>query len=427
MALGMSFSKVCVQRGARGSARILPRVCRRSFCDALKPGKWKSPITSRLWADREKLAKQTEQGTESPSYLVTKTPADSATCILYAFGSDAALRERYRNPFGSARTGILLEDMDALAGNIAFKHSDDNNPSTRPLLLVTASVDQIKMEKPIVLEEDMELSGKVAWVGRSSMRIRMQFTQGGSKVMGAAFTFVARDRNTSKSTPINPLMPISEEEKRHYDECEQSSKLQKELRQRTPEQRLEAHTKRAKQQQQLLREANTLLTMPSLAPADTVLMTSTETQNALICQPQQRNTAGRIFGGFLMRRAFELAFSTCYLFAGSRPRFEQVEQVSFHAPVDVGSLLRLRARVVHTQPSLQPLPLVTIDVLAVVAHPETRASVISNTFTFSFSLSPDEMERTGNTTLKRVLPSDGESALRQIEAVDMLNGVRTAA
>eukprot|EP00965_Chrysotila_dentata_P233141 6199406-Pleurochrysis_carterae.AAC.3 len=105
----------------------------------------------------------------------------------------------------------------------------------------------------------------------------------------------------------------------------------------------------------------------------------------------------------------------------------RVEQVSFHAPVDVGSLLRLRARVVHTQPSLQPLPLVTIDVLAVVAHPETRASVISNTFTFSFSLSPDEMERTGNTTLKRVLPSDGESALRQIEAVDMLNGVRTAA
>ena len=41
--------------------------------------------------------------------------------------------------------------------------------------------------------------------------------------------------------------------------------------------------------------------------------------NTFTCQPQNRNVHGRVFGGFLMRRAFELAHSTTYLFAGCRP------------------------------------------------------------------------------------------------------------
>lgn len=48
-----------------------------------------------------------------------------------------------------------------------------------------------------------------------------------------------------------------------------------------------------------------------------------------MCQPQQRNMHGRIFGGFLMRRAFELGFATTYLFAGSRPSFVRVDEVTF--------------------------------------------------------------------------------------------------
>jgi hypothetical protein len=38
------------------------------------------------------------------------------------------------------------------------------------------------------------------------------------------------------------------------------------------------------------------------------------------------------FGGFLLRRAFELAFATTYVFGGARPVFKQV---SGGAPVQV--------------------------------------------------------------------------------------------
>ena len=43
---------------------------------------------------------------------------------------------------------------------------------------------------------------------------------------------------------------------------------------------------------------------------------------------QVRNMSGRVFGGFLMRRAFELAFACAYTFAGWRPQFVRCEEVT---------------------------------------------------------------------------------------------------
>jgi len=72
----------------------------------------------------------------------------------------------------------------------------------------------------------------------------------------------------------------------------------------------------------------------SVCPAS-VIAEETSLSNTFVCQPQQRNMHGRIFGGFLMRRAFELAFATTYLFAGSRPSFVRVDEVIFRwVPAD---------------------------------------------------------------------------------------------
>lgn len=51
------------------------------------------------------------------------------------------------------------------------------------------------------------------------------------------------------------------------------------------------------------------------------------------------------------RRAYELAFATAYMFAGSRPIFVEVDEVTFQRPVDVGDLLRFKSCILHTQPS----------------------------------------------------------------------------
>lgn len=51
------------------------------------------------------------------------------------------------------------------------------------------------------------------------------------------------------------------------------------------------------------------------------------TSSTLICMPQHRNTANRIFGGFLMHRAYEVAFCAAFMFGGSRPRFSEIDEV----------------------------------------------------------------------------------------------------
>ena len=61
-----------------------------------------------------------------------------------------------------------MEDLDALAGAIAYKHTDDGKPNSSPLTIVTASVDRIDWLKPLDVC-DLRLTGHVTYVGYSSM------------------------------------------------------------------------------------------------------------------------------------------------------------------------------------------------------------------------------------------------------------------
>jgi len=53
--------------------------------------------------------------------------------------------------------------------------------------------------------------------------------------------------------------------------------------------------------EQLLDEARAMIDMPSLTSGNAMLMRDTAMQNTFVCQPQQRNIHGRVFGGFIMR------------------------------------------------------------------------------------------------------------------------------
>jgi len=86
------------------------------------------------------------------------------------------LRDQYKNIWGNVRVGKLLEDIDALAGNIAYTHCDDADPTTPPLTLVTAAVDRIDLIRPIPPDTDLRLRGCVTHVGRSSMNIDIDLT-----------------------------------------------------------------------------------------------------------------------------------------------------------------------------------------------------------------------------------------------------------
>jgi len=63
-----------------------------------------------------------------------------------------------------------------------------------------------------------------------------------------------------------------------------------------------------------------------------------------------------IFGGFLLKQTFELAFTTAAAFAHARPTFVSLDPSTFLNPVPVGSILYMTAQVVYTDPPLIGAP-----------------------------------------------------------------------
>lgn len=118
---------------------------------SLWPGMYHSPVSNALWEARSRIFEEPNASGTSETELVAKSPSKSSTSICYKFSSDFILREQYRNPWNKIRMGKLIEDLDALAGTISYKHCCNDDGSTRPLLLVTASVDRIVLKNQSLL------------------------------------------------------------------------------------------------------------------------------------------------------------------------------------------------------------------------------------------------------------------------------------
>ncbi|TKW34153.1 hypothetical protein SEVIR_2G285600v4 [Setaria viridis] len=408
---------------------------------SLWPGMYHSPVTNALWEARSSIfermmdagnsgaaADAADAGEQrAPTELLVKTPAQSRTSIVYKFATDDILREQYRDPWNEVRIGKLLEDLDALAGTIAVKHCSDEDSTTRPLLVVTASVDKMELKKPIRVDTDLKIAGAVTYVGRSSIDIQIEVTQVDQDgdndsdpiALTANFTFVARDSKTGKSAPVNRLSPETEREKQLFSEREARDKMRKRKREEQKgglENGIHKLRAEAERLNALLAEGRVFSDLPALADRDSILLKDTRLENSLVCQPQQRNLHGRIFGGFLMHRAFELAFSTAYAFVGQRPCFLEVDHVDFLKPVDVGDFLRFKSCVLYTQLDNPEQPLVNVEVVAHVTRPELRKSEVSNTFHFTFTVCSNMLKN--GLKIRNVVPSTEEEARRILERME---------
>ncbi|KAM7527523.1 hypothetical protein LguiB_030933 [Lonicera macranthoides] len=394
---------------------------------SLWPGMYHSPVTNALWEARSKIFERLlDPSLDAPpqSELRTKSPSESRTTILYNFSTDYILREQYRDPWNEVRIGKLLEDLDALAGTISVKHCSDDDTMTRPLLLVTASVDKMVLKKSISVDIDLKMSGAAIWVGRSSIEIQLevnQFANGNNDalestpLLTANFIFVARDSKTGKAAPINRLSPETEQEKLLYEQAELRNGLRKKKK---GEDKRGIENGNVNRLEALLAEGRIFCDMPALANRDSILLRDTRLENSLICQPQQRNIHGRIFGGFLMHRAFELAFSTAYAFAGMMPCFLEVDHVDFLRPVDVGDFLRFKSCVLYTEFENADQPLINIEVVAHVTKPELRSSEVSNKFYFTFTVRPEVKVMNNGFRIRKVVPATEEEARTILERMD---------
>jgi len=382
-------------------------------------------------------------------------------------GSDEEVREQYLSWRGTVRFGKLLEDADAFAGTVAFVHCDDGNAETAPQRLVTAAVERIDVRRPIPVD-DMVLCGNVTWTGRSSLRVGMSLGRKEDAasastsspirdpVLTASFVFVALSADGSP-TQVNPLSPGTELERSRFEDGARAV-----ARQRADRAASLDSTAPGDEESELIhrllvsgrggagRAATSVPASPGVAAAavdlsgpgdDCVLLSSTSVTTSTLTQPQERNTAGKVFGGFLCRKAFEAAHTAASLLAlrsgvDCVPELVGADNITFDRPVEVGRLLTLSASVVYTGAegdegeasgsagagdgvAVSAGQMCHVRADATVLNMTTGEQTTSNAFHFTFLCSPGRSRSlpgtagagAGRTTLRPVRPETYADAM----------------
>lgn len=83
-------------------------------------------------------------------------------------------------------------------------------------------------------------------------------------------------------------------------------------------------------------------------PESVVAMKDTRRETTLLMQYQERNRNGKVFGGYLMREAFDISWLTATI-QGELPELLRVDQVLFLKPVPVGSIVEFHSKVTLIQ------------------------------------------------------------------------------
>ncbi|KAH8428755.1 putative acyl-CoA thioester hydrolase [Aspergillus melleus] len=328
-----------------------------AFRPTWMPMRVKTPWVEALTKSRENA--QSGQASSTPLAKPDLTPkkmSDSFYSAILPLAQDKWLLDSYLNASGHIRLGSLLMDLDALAGVIAYRHTGDS------VTTVTAAVDRITIEHPLMEICDLELSGQVTYAtGRSSMEVSLQVAKVPAQgqqakpedvLITCAFTMVSLDPATKTPVSVAPLLVENAEERLLFKQGEENYQAKKSLRTKSLLQKAPGdeesdliHSMWTKEMSYLNPEN------PAQRPSNMIFMSDSVLKSAMIMQPQDRNRHNfMIFGGFLLKQSFELAFCCAASFSHARPNFISLDPSTFENPVPVGSVLYLRATVAYTEP-----------------------------------------------------------------------------
>ncbi|XP_027721624.1 acyl-coenzyme A thioesterase 9, mitochondrial isoform X1 [Vombatus ursinus] len=345
---------------------------------------------SKHWSDHVKVMEERKllHGLlpKSQKELPSRRMKDSYIEVILPLGTQPVLREKYLNTYNCVRFGRILEDLDSLGVLICYTHTKIDSGKMSPFSIVTALVDKIDLCKKVISpENDIKFIGHVSWVGRTSMEVKMHVCQLYDTVyhpvLDATFVMVARDPENKGPAFINPLVTEGPEEEELFKQGELNkgkriASTTASLLKMAPtaEERLAVHNMFLN-----TLDPRTISFQSRVLPPDSVWMEDTKLKSLHICQPQERNIFNRIFGGFLMRKAFELGWATAYHFAGSRPFIVAVDDIMFQRPVEIGSLLFFSSQVCFTEKDH-----IQVRVHSEVAFPGTKEHKTTNVFHFTF-------------------------------------------
>ncbi|KAM0788991.1 hypothetical protein ACM66B_003060 [Microbotryomycetes sp. NB124-2] len=374
-----------------------------------------------LWSPQTDPAQTTASEEPLKPLPTTRTMRDSWVSMDLNFSTNEALRAEYVGGVSKIRLGRLMEDFDTTAGAAAYRYilpdgAKVSDAFRHGIFVVTASVERMDVLRPLSELDgtvDLRLSGHVAYASESSLEVFIRLSTvardgaAGSTILIGRFAMAARKYSGGKH--LIPKLVIENEAEQEMFEMGRDSRATKkeqslkslETTPPTPEEVKILHELFGKQADMFDRNAPT--------PSNVVWMSDPmiRLKSAQLMHPQERNVHNKVFGGFLMRLAFESGYSVACLFARGPVTFIALDELTFKKPVEIGSLLILDSNVtfspIHGKHSSFH---VSVEASTIDLYSGKRE--VTNTFHFTFA-SEKPLER-------HVLPRSYKQAIAWLDA-----------
>lgn len=302
-------------------------------------------------------------------------PNETSYYQTLPLSTDLAMRRRYMvvdEPIpGNLRFGLLLEILDLVAEKTALNYVNRFYPDAR---VVTAAIDNILVRHAADVTRDIVFHARINHVGRSSLEVGIRVEQPGdptNHIASCYFTMVARSGMGEGATSV-ALPPLE-----YLDETEQ------------------ARAKKALSGRDEYRQQQALLTEPPSREEYEMLAALHKAQEEpgfpgllagrLVADawermyPEQENVPQKIFGGYLIRRAYELSAICSELVAPDRSIVAAVNRINFFHPVRMGDKLHFTSRVVYTSGSF-----VCVEASIERLSRDRTSKALSNSCLFTF-------------------------------------------
>jgi acyl-CoA hydrolase len=253
---------------------------------------------------------------------------------------------------GNLRFGLLLEVLDKVAERTALKYVNRYHPDAR---VVTAAIDDVLVRHAADVSRDILFHARINHVGRSSLVIGIRVEHPGDPPIHLAschFTMVARSGEGDQACSV-ALPPLD------YIDAEEMRRAAKAVAGREEHRRLQALMSEppSREEFEMLSTLHQALDEPGSSTGRRVRDESgfdgyragrlvTESWEPMY--PEKENVPRSIFGGYLVRRAFELSSVCSDLVAPDRSIIAAVTRINFFHPVRIGDTLHFTSRVVYT-------------------------------------------------------------------------------
>jgi acyl-coenzyme A thioesterase 9 len=332
-------------------------------------------------------------------------PKDTAFSQTLPLSSDDDLRRRFMviddpDLQGNLRFGLLLEILDKVAEETALAYVNRFYPEAR---VVTAAIDKVFVRHAADVTHDLVFEAEINYVGRTSLDVGIRVSQPGTPpnhVASCYFTMVARSGvgEGAVSLELPPLEYVDEVEKNRA----QKAKTRRENYLRQKAAMLEPPSRTEYKMLVSLHNAQDEPGFQGLL----VGKLATDSWERMV--PEYENVPQKIFGGYLVRRAYELAAICCELVAPDRSIIAAVNRINFYEPVRMGDKLHYTSQVVFTQDSF-----VCVEARIQRISADRTTTALSNSCLFTFVNVDDSLD---HRTVPAVYPTTYAEDARYLEA-----------